>query len=485
MPVHLFGLSAEMDKITEIARSHGVPVIEDAAQSIGARYHDKHVGSIGACGCFSFFPSKNLGGAGDGGMITTSDPELAERIAVLRDHGSRKKYHYDLLGMNSRLDSLQAAILLVKFKHLESLTKARRRNADRYRKLFKQAGLDTMIALPVEPAGLHHVYNQFVIRTPERDQLREHLRNLGIPTEIYYPSPLAPAAGFCRPGLRPRSISGVRASQPEVLALPIFPQITEEQQKLLVDGIAQFFAEATPAHVGAGIPTASGAKLPRVCGGSQTWRASFACPGEDVRGYVVRLLRVFEVADVHVPRRSDRGRPSPGGVVRAPHVEQEVSRGAGDRLGVVHYQRAVHVPVDVAGLPYNLEIVAIGLVIPENLGVLEIRRSLPVRTIDRIRLVAYLLHIDFGGGVRGIQKARRVRTREGFRHSGRELECAVGESLLGDDLRPAGDNLAAVLSLRKRQDKLRSHVTLLGSNVPTLPFTLPTGGAEPLSVPQL
>ena len=127
MPVHLFGLPAEMGKINEIARAQRVPVIEDAAQSIGARYRDQYVGNIGTYGCFSFFPSKNLGGAGDGGMITTNDPELAERISVLRDHGSRKKYHYDLLGMKSRLDSLQAAILLVKFKHLAAMSQARRR----------------------------------------------------------------------------------------------------------------------------------------------------------------------------------------------------------------------------------------------------------------------------------------------------------------------------------------------------------------------
>lgn len=243
MPVHLFGLPAEMDKITEIARAHRLPVIEDAAQSIGARYHDEYVGNIGAFGCFSFFPSKNLGGAGDGGLITTNDPELAERISVLRDHGSRKKYHYDLLGMNSRLDSLQAAILLVKFKHLEALTKARRRNADRYRQLFRQAGLDKLIALPVEPAGLRHVYNQFVIRTPERDQLREHLRNAGIPTEIYYPSPLHLQPAFAglsySPGAFPQSEDASR----HVLALPVFPHITEEQQKIVIEGIARFFSE--------------------------------------------------------------------------------------------------------------------------------------------------------------------------------------------------------------------------------------------------
>jgi dTDP-4-amino-4,6-dideoxygalactose transaminase len=243
MPVHLFGLPAEMDKINEIARAHRVPVIEDAAQSIGARYHDQYVGNIGACGCFSFFPSKNLGGAGDGGMITTSDPELAERIAVLRDHGSRKKYHYDLLGMNSRLDSLQAAILLVKFKHLEAMSQARRRNADRYRQLFRQAGLDKLIALPVEPAGMHHVYNQFVVRVPERDQLREHLRNSGIPTEIYYPSPLHLQPAFTYLGYGAGAFPQSEEASLHVLALPVFPQMTGEQQKMVVDGIARFFAE--------------------------------------------------------------------------------------------------------------------------------------------------------------------------------------------------------------------------------------------------
>jgi dTDP-4-amino-4,6-dideoxygalactose transaminase len=243
LPVHLFGLSAAMASITEIARAHGLPVIEDAAQAIGARYHDKYVGNLGVCGCFSFFPSKNLGGAGDGGMITTSDPELADRISVLRDHGSRKKYHYDLLGMNSRLDSLQAAILLVKFKHLEALTKARRRNADRYRQLFRQAGLDNLIALPVEPDGLHHVYNQFVIRTPQRDQLREHLRDCGIPTEIYYPSPLHLQPAFADLGYRPGAFPQSEEASRQVLALPVFPQMTEEQQKIVVDGISRFFSD--------------------------------------------------------------------------------------------------------------------------------------------------------------------------------------------------------------------------------------------------
>ena len=245
MPVHLFGLAADMEKISEIARAHRLPVIEDAAQSIGARYHDQYVGNLGACGCFSFFPSKNLGGAGDGGMITTSDPELTERISMLRDHGSRQKYHYDLLGMNSRLDSLQAAILLVKFNHLEAMTQARRRNADRYRQLFRQAGLEKLIALPVQPEGLHHVYNQFAIRTPERDQLRDHLRHCGIPTEIYYPSPLHLQPAFADLGYRPGAFPECENASRQVLALPVFPQMTEEQQKMVADRTADFFAGRT------------------------------------------------------------------------------------------------------------------------------------------------------------------------------------------------------------------------------------------------
>ena len=245
MPVHLFGLAAEMEKINETARAHHLPVIEDAAQAIGARYHDRNVGNLGACGCFSFFPSKNLGGAGDGGMITTSDPELADRISVLRDHGSRKKYQYDLLGMNSRLDSLQAAILMVKFRHLEAMAQARRRNADRYRQLFRQAGLEKSIVLPVQPEGLHHVYNQFVIRTPQRDQLREHLRNCGIPTEIYYPFPLHLQPAFAGLGYRPGAFPESEEASRQVLALPVFPQMTEEQQKVVVDRTAEFVAGRT------------------------------------------------------------------------------------------------------------------------------------------------------------------------------------------------------------------------------------------------
>lgn len=252
MPVHLFGLPAEMDTIMEIAGNHGVPVIEDAAQSIGARCvalqnvalqnKEMNVGNIGAFGCFSFFPSKNLGGAGDGGMITTNDPQFAERLAVLRDHGSRKKYQYDLLGMNSRLDTLQAAILLVKLKHLDAFTEARRRNADRYRILFSQARLGQLTTLPVQPVGRRHVYNQFVIRTRKRDQLRDHLRAHGIPTEIYYPSPLHLQPAFAYLGYSQGAFPHAEDASQQVLALPVFPQMTEEQQRIVVDAIAEFFA---------------------------------------------------------------------------------------------------------------------------------------------------------------------------------------------------------------------------------------------------
>ncbi len=243
IPVHLFGLPAEMAKIMEIASAAGLPVIEDAAQSMGSRYQHQFVGDIGTCGCFSFFPSKNLGGAGDGGMISTNDPELAERLSVLRIHGSRRKYHYELLGMNSRLDALQAAILRVKLKHLADWTEGRRRNANFYRQLFAQAGLDRWIKLPAEPSGMRHVYNQFVIRLQERDQLKEHLRKSGIPTEIYYPLPLHLQPAFAYLGYGHGAFPESEVASSQVLALPVYPEMTEDQQKAVADAIAVFFGK--------------------------------------------------------------------------------------------------------------------------------------------------------------------------------------------------------------------------------------------------
>ena len=190
IPVHLFGLPADMDPIMGLAERHGIAVIEDAAQAIGAAYRDRNVGTIGAMGCFSFFPSKNLGGAGDGGIVVTNDPNHADRLRLLRVHGSRHKYQYEILGVNSRLDAMQAAVLRVKLRHLNDWTELRRRNAARYRELFADSRVGARLALPEEPDGMRHVYNQFTVRCTERDQLREHLRREGIPTEVYYPYPL-------------------------------------------------------------------------------------------------------------------------------------------------------------------------------------------------------------------------------------------------------------------------------------------------------
>lgn len=242
MPVHLFGLPADMKAILATAEVQGIPVIEDAAQSIAARYEDKGVGSIGSFGCFSFFPSKNLGGAGDGGLITTNDPELADRLNVLRVHGSRERYQYECVGINSRLDALQAAILRVKLPYLDEWTAARQRNADRYRLIFAELGLDGQLSLPVQPKNRVHVYNQFVIRTPERDKLRQYLRSAGIPTEIYYPSPLHLQPAFAYLGHKRGHFPEAERASREVLALPISPDLTEGQQIAVAEAIASFYA---------------------------------------------------------------------------------------------------------------------------------------------------------------------------------------------------------------------------------------------------
>jgi dTDP-4-amino-4,6-dideoxygalactose transaminase len=243
MPVHLFGLSAEMNEINEIAAANRIAVIEDAAQALGARYEGRAVGSMGVLGCFSFFPSKNLGGAGDGGLVTTNDATLAERIRRLRVHGARKKYEYELLGMNSRLDALQAAILRVKLRHLDQWTAGRRRNAERYCDLFHEFRLESVLKSPVAPSLSTHVYNQFTIRVRERDALREHLQSRGIPTEIYYPKPLHLQKAFAYLGHRPGNFPESEAAGLEVLSLPIYPELTDEQQRAVVAGIADFDAE--------------------------------------------------------------------------------------------------------------------------------------------------------------------------------------------------------------------------------------------------
>lgn len=243
LPVHLFGLCAEMNEINEIAAEHGLAVIEDAAQAIGARYHGRAAGSLGVMGCFSFFPSKNLGGAGDGGLVTTSDAALADRLRLLRVHGAQKKYEYDLLGMNSRLDALQAAILRVKLGHLEQWAAGRRRNAERYRELFHEFRLETTIRPPITPPGYTHVYNQFTIRVRDRDALREHLQSRSIPTEVYYPKSLHLQKAFAYLGHKEGDFPESEAAAQEVLSLPIYPELTEEQQRSVVAAIADFDAE--------------------------------------------------------------------------------------------------------------------------------------------------------------------------------------------------------------------------------------------------
>jgi dTDP-4-amino-4,6-dideoxygalactose transaminase len=241
IPVHLFGLPAEMDSILEIAKDHGLDIIEDAAQSIGAQYRGKPVGGLGRCGCFSFFPSKNLGGAGDGGMVTTNDPEMADRLRILRSHGSRKKYEYEMIGINSRLDEIQAAILRVKLGHLKSWTSARQRNVERYRRLVTEYGLGRWILLPAHPKDLEHVYNQFVIRTRQRDELERFLTQTGIPTQVYYPSPLHLQPAFADLGYRRGDFPEAERASQEVLSLPIFAELTEDQQRVVVSSISRFY----------------------------------------------------------------------------------------------------------------------------------------------------------------------------------------------------------------------------------------------------
>ena len=249
IPVHLFGLPADMDPISSIAVRHAIPVIEDAAQAIGANYKNRAVGTIGQFGCFSFFPSKNLGGAGDGGLVVTNDSAMAEKLRMLRVHGSKKKYQHELLGTNSRLDALQAAILRVKLPHLQLWTNARRVHAERYRGLFRELLGGTEIHIPSVPSSeYNHVYNQFTIRSNSRDELRNHLRTSGLPTEIYYPLPLHLQPAFQYLGYEAGQLPVAEKASREVLSLPIYPELSEQHQEILVRKIAAFFVPSTHAH---------------------------------------------------------------------------------------------------------------------------------------------------------------------------------------------------------------------------------------------
>lgn len=249
IPVHLFGLSAEVDPIVAEASKEGVPVIEDAAQAIGATCRSRTVGAIGTCGCFSFFPSKNLGAFGDAGLVTTNDADLARRMRLLRTHGMEPKYYHHLVGGNFRMDALQAAVLRVKAPHLSAWTEGRRLNAARYARLFKDAGLLDRVALPTVPPDRTHVFNQFVIRSADRDGLKRHLDASGIGNEIYYPVPFPLQPCFADLGHRRGDFPEAERAAAESLALPIYAELTLDQQEAVVAAIAEFMQTA------AGSPT--------------------------------------------------------------------------------------------------------------------------------------------------------------------------------------------------------------------------------------
>ncbi|HEX6588869.1 MAG TPA: DegT/DnrJ/EryC1/StrS family aminotransferase [Longimicrobiales bacterium] len=240
IPVHLYGRMAEMDRLLELGRERGIAIIEDAAQAIGATDDaGRAAGSIGDYGCFSFFPSKNLGGIGDGGMVVTNDAARAELLRVLRVHGSNPKYYHSLVGGNFRLDAIQAAVLRVKLPHLDGWAAGRRANADRYRALFDEAGLGGDLTLPEDVPG--HIYNQFIVRAPERDALRAHLAAADIGTEIYYPVPLHLQECFADLGYGAGDLPHAEAAARETLALPIYPELTPDQLAWVVRSIAEFY----------------------------------------------------------------------------------------------------------------------------------------------------------------------------------------------------------------------------------------------------
>jgi len=242
IPVHLFGQCADMDPILQIARRHHLVVIEDAAQAIGAEYKGRRAGSMGHYGCCSFFPSKNLGATGDGGMVLTQDETRADKLRTLRVHGSKPKYYHRLVGGNFRLDALQAAIVNVKLRYLDDWTAARQANAQRYRRLFVESGLTASgtVQLPDVAPERRHIYNQFVIRVPDRDRLRTHLKKQGIATGVYYPVPLHSQKCFAHLGYRQGKFPESEAAASQTLALPIYPELTDEQAAHVVDRVARF-----------------------------------------------------------------------------------------------------------------------------------------------------------------------------------------------------------------------------------------------------
>lgn len=245
MPVHLYGQCAETEALVRVCEARGLPVIEDAAQAIGAEdVAGRRAGSIGAIGCFSFYPTKNLGAAGEAGLVTTNDDTLAERLRRLRVHGGATEYHHEEVGFNSRLDTLQAAVLRVKLPHLDAWSDARRERAESYTRMLSEAGLEEFVTPPYVHTGARHIFHQYVIRVHDgrRDALLEHLKTNGVGTKIYYPVPLHLQPCFAYLGYKEGDFPESERAARETLALPMYPELTREQQEYVVETVRHFFA---------------------------------------------------------------------------------------------------------------------------------------------------------------------------------------------------------------------------------------------------
>ena len=238
MPVHLYGSMVDMDRLMNIARKHNLPVIEDAAQAHGASFDGKPAGSFGIAGCFSFYPGKNLGAYGEGGAVVTSDDNLAEKLRMLRDHGSLRKYHHDMIGCNARMDGIQGAVLDVKLKYLSQWNEARNDIARKYRQSL--AGLP--VVMPAEPDNSYQVYHQFVIEVEQRDKLQNFLKDNGIPTLIHYPIPVHKQKGYLDAGFKSGALPVTERMSERIVSLPIYPELKDNEIKYITDKIREFFA---------------------------------------------------------------------------------------------------------------------------------------------------------------------------------------------------------------------------------------------------
>lgn len=241
IPVHIYGQCAEMDPLLALGERHGIPVVEDAAQAIGATEHGRRAGSMGAVGCFSFYPTKNLGGAGDGGMVTTNDEQLDQRLRRLRAHGGITEYMHTEVGINSRLDELQAAVLNVKLPHLDKWSDARAERAAAYTRLLSEADLSFEVTAPFVRPDCRHIFHQYVIRVPRyRDALMDHLKERSVGTKIYYPIPLHLQDCFGYLGYKQGAFPEAERAANETFALPAYPELSEAQQVYVVESIASF-----------------------------------------------------------------------------------------------------------------------------------------------------------------------------------------------------------------------------------------------------